>query len=314
MAIGSGLAAQLGIATESTFNTPVAVTRFYEFTDESLSLNKNRVSSQGLRAGGQLPRLERTVITTSDVTGDIALDLTTKGLGLLLAHATGSFPTKSAGSFTFGLGDIGGQSFTCQVGVPQYGGTVVPKTVSGCKIASWELGVSNAGIATGRFTIDGASMTTATALATASYPAAANLFHFAGGAVTLDGATIANIRDFTLSVDNAIKTDRYNIGASGTKAAQVHNGFRPVTGTVTAEFTDSVLLNKVLTDTTASLTLTLTNGADSLAITVSAVKFNGETPKVTGPEAVDVPFTFEAFDNGSTAPLSIVYTTADSAL
>lgn len=314
MAIGSGLAAQLGIATESTFNTPVAVTRFYEFTDESLNLNKNRATSQGLRAGGQLPRLERTVITTSDVTGDVSLDLTTKGLGLLLAHATGTFPTKTAGAFTFGLGDIGASSFTCQVGVPQYGGTVVPKTVSGCKISSWELAVSNAGIATGRFTIDGAAMTTATALATASYPASANLFHFAASAISIDGTPVANIRDFTLSVDNAIKADRYNLGAAGTKAAQVHNGFRPVTGTVTAEFTDSVLLNKVMTDATASMTLTFTNGADSLAITVSAVKFNGETPKVSGPEAVDVQFTFEAFDNGSTAPLSIVYTTADSAL
>jgi hypothetical protein len=314
MAIGSGIGSQLGIATETTFNTAVTVTRFYEFTNESINYNKVTAVGLGLRAGGQVPRSQRRVVTTSDATGDITLDLPTKGLGLLLAHAMGSFPTKSGSSFTFTLGDIYTKSFTSQVGVPQYGGTVTPKTIGGCKISSFELGVSNAGIATGRFSVDGASFTTGTSLATASYSSTTNLFHFAQGAVTVDGSSVANIKDFTLTVDNVIKSDRYNLGAAGVKAEQVINGFRKVSGSITAEFTDTVLLTKFLADTSTGLALTFTSGSDILSITASAVKFDGEAPQVGGPEVIDVNFTFEAYDNGTDAPLTIVYTTTDTAL
>jgi len=314
MAIGSGIGSQLGIATETTFNTPITVTRFYEFTNESINYNKVTAVGLGLRAGGQVPRSQRRVVTTSDASGDITLDLPTKGLGLLLAHAMGSFPTKSGGSFTFTLGDIYTHSFTSQVGVPQYGGTVTPKTIGGCKISSFELGVSNAGIATGRFSVDGASFTTGTSLATASYSSTTNLFHFAQGAVTVDGSSVANIKDFTLTVDNVIKSDRYNLGSAGVKAEQVINGFRKVSGSITAEFTDTVLLTKFLADTSTGLALTFTSGSDVLSITASAVKFDGEAPQVGGPEVIDVNFTFEAYDNGTDAPLTIVYTTTDTSL
>lgn len=314
MAIGSGIGSQLGIATETTFNTPVAVSRFYEFNSESLNYNKTTAVAMGLRAGGQLPRAQRRVVTTSDASGDISIDLPTSGLGLLLAHAMGTFPTKSGSSFTFTLGDVYTKSFTAQVGVPQYNGTVTPKTLGGCKVSSFELAVSNAGIATGRFSVDGASFSTSTSLATASYSATTNVFHFAQGAVTVDGSAVANIKDFSVTVDNALKSDRFNLGATGVKATQVINGFRKITGSITAEFTDTTLLAKFLADTSAALALTFTSGSDALSITVSAVKFDGEAPQVGGPDAVDVNFTFEAYDNGTDAPMTIVYTTADAAL
>lgn len=307
MAIGSGIGSQFGIVTETTFNTAVTVSTFYEFNNESINYNKNTAVGLGLRAGGQLPRSQRRVVTTSDATGDIELDLPTKGLGLLLSHAMGG-TVQTSGTYT--LGDVYSNSFTAQVGVPQYGGTVTPKTISGCKISSWELAVTNAGIATGRFTIDGASFTTGTSLATASYPSGNSVFHFAQGAVTVDGTAVANIKDFSINVDNTLKTDRYNLGASGIKSTQVINGFRKITGSITAEFTDTTLLTKYLADTTLALGITFTSGAASLSITASAVKLDGEAPQVGGPEVIDVNFTFEAYDNGTDAPLTIVYTPA----
>lgn len=315
MAIGSGIGSQLGIATETTFNTNVTVTRFYEFTDESTQYNKKTVEGMGLRAGGLLPRSQRRVVTTFDATGDINLDLPTNGLGLLLAHAMGSFPTKTGGSFTFTLGDTYTKSFSAQVGVPQYGGTVTPKTLTGCKISSFELGVGAGELAVGKFSVDAAGLTTSTSLATASYPANGSIFHFAQGAITLDGSAIANVKDFSVTVDNTIKTDRYNLGASGAKAEQVINGFRKITGKLTAEFTDTTLLAKYLADTTAAVALTFTGASGSaLSITLSAVKFDADTPKVPGPGVVDLAMTFTAYDNGSDAPMTIVYTTSDSSL
>jgi len=325
MAIGSGIGSQLGIATETTFNNAVTVSRFYEFTSESIQYNKKTAVGMGLRSGGLLPRSQRRVVTTSDATGDFTMDLPSNGLGLILAHATGSFPspttvTTGVYSYTFSLGDVFGHSMTAQVGVPQYAGTVTPKTVSGVKVSAFELAVANGGIATGKFTLDGASLTTGTSLATASYTATNNLFNFSQGAITIDGTAVANIRDFTLTVDNVLNVGRYNFGGSGTKNEQVINGFRAITGKCTAEFTDTTLFNKVLSDAQTAIALTFTGNTitgsykQSLTITLSAVKFNGDTPKVSGPEVIDLAMDFTVYDDGSDVPLSIVYQTSDSAL
>ena len=325
MAIGAGIGASLGIANETTFNTGVTVTRFYEFTSESLGYEKNTQVGQGLRAGGQLPRSQRRVVTTVGASGDIEIDLPTRGLGLLLSHAMGNAPTPTnptAGVYlyTFTLGDVYGRSFTAQVGAPQYGGTVTPKTVTGCKVSSFDLGVSNGGIATGRFSIDGAGFSTATSLATPSYAVNGSVFHFAQGAVTVDGTAVANIREFNVSVENTLKTDRYNLGAADTKAEQGIDGFRKITGSVTAEFTDTTLLAKFLADTTLSLALTFTGSTiastykDTLSITVSAAKLDGDTPKVAGPGVIDVTFNFEGYDDGTNAPLTVTYQTSESSL
>ena len=315
MAIGSGIGSSFGIATETTFNTGVTVSRFYEFTSENTNYNKNTAVGMGLRAGGLLPRSQRRVVTTFDATGDVVLDLPTRGLGLLLAHSMSSFPSKVGNSFTFTLGDPYGKSFTAQIGVPQYGGTVTPKTVTGAKIASFEISANQGEIATGTFNIDAAGLTTATALATPSYALNGSVFHFAQGSITVDGSAVANIKSFSLNVDNVLKTDRYNLGSAGAKAEQTNNGFRPVTGTITAEFTDTTLLAKYLADTATALSLTLTASASEiLQITVSAVKFDGNVPAVTGPETIDVDFSFTAYDNGTDVPLTIVYTTPDTSL
>ena len=325
MAIGSGIGSQLGIAAETTFNTPVTVSRFYEFTSENLNYNKKVAVGMGLRAGGQLPRSQRRVVTTSDVTGDIVLDLPTRGLGLLLSQAMGTTPsavttTTGVYSYTFTLGDVYGRSFTAQVGVPQYGGTVTPKTISGAKIQGFELAVAVGGIATGKFTVDAVALTTGVSLATASYSTISNLFNFAQGAITVNGSSVANIKDFTLTVANTLKGDRYNLGAAGLKAEQVINGFRKISGKLTAEFTDTTLLSAYLADSTTALVLTFTgatiaNGqSEKLTITVPAAKFNADTPNVQGPGVIDLGMTFEAYDDGTNQPLTIVYQTADSSL
>jgi hypothetical protein len=325
MAIGSGIGSQLGIAAETTFNTAVTVTRFYEFTSESLNYNKKVAVGMGLRAGGQLPRSQRRVVTTTDVTGDIVLDLPTRGLGLLLAQAMGTSPspttvTTGVYSYSFTLGDVYGRSFSAQVGVPQYGGTVTPKTIGGAKIQGFELAVSNGGIATGKFMVDAASLTTGTSLATASYSTISNLFNFSQGALTINGSSVANIKDFSVTVGNTLKGDRFNLGGSGIKAEQLINGFRKISGKLTAEFTDTTLLSAFLADSTTAIVVTFTGSVIALGatekfvITIPAAKFNADTPNVAGPGVVDLSMTFEAYDDGTNQPLTIFYQTADSSL
>jgi len=325
MAYGAGIGAQLGIKTESTFNTGVTVDHWYEFTSESIKYNKNTAQGMGLRAGGRLPRGQRRVVTTFDAAGDIEIDLPTRNLGLLLGHSMGTFPTATnpasgVYSYAFTLGDTSTTSFTCQVGVPQYGGTVTPKTITGAKMSSFELSVAAGEIAKGRFSIDGAGFTTSTSLATASYSLSGSVYHFAQGTITVDGSSVANVRGFTLTVNNTLKNDRYNLGSTGAKQAQIINGFRAVSGTLDCEFTDTTLLAKYLADTSAAVVLTFTGGVisggvyESLTINLPYVKLDSDTPNVTGPGVVDVQFNFTALDDGTNQPLTITYVTADTAL
>lgn len=329
MAIGSGIGSWLGIKKESVFNTAVTVDRFLEFNSESTKYTKNTVVGQGLRNGGLTPRANRRVVTTFAGEGDFELDIPTRGFGLLLSLATGSVPTgtlaSGAYSYTFVAEDLIGDSFTTQVAVPQYGGTLTYKTLTGCKVSNFELSVGAGDIAKAKFSIDSAGFTSGSSTsATPAFSTASttNLFHFAQGSITDNAAspvTYANIKDFTLSVDNSLKTDRYNLGSAGAKQEQIINGFRAITGTINAEFTDTVLLDKFLADTTAGLKLTFTGGTigsttELLSITLPACKFDGDTPNVTGPGVIDVQFSFTVYDNGTDAPFTIVYRTLDSAL
>jgi hypothetical protein len=326
MAIGAGIGAQFGIVNEATFNTYVAPTKFYEFNSESIQYEKNTAVGMGLRAGGQVARSQRRVVTTFGAGGDLVIDMPTRGLGYLLSHAmggtapTGTLVSTGTYTYTFTLGDVFGRSFTAQAGVPQYGGTVLAKTMTGCKVAGFEIGVDNGGIATGKFTIDAANLVTTQSLATASYALNGGIFHFAQGALTVDAGGVTNVKDFTLTVDNNLKTDRYALGGLGAKSEQTIGGFRKVSGKMTAEFTDAVLMNKFLTDSSAALVLTFTGNLiqgtyyDKLVITVPAVKLNGETPAVAGDGPVDLSLDWEAYDDGTNQPLTILHQTSEATL
>lgn len=327
MAIGSGIGSWLGIKKESVFGTAVTVDRFYEFNSEGTKYVKNTVVGQGLRNGGLVARANRRVVTTLAGEGDFEVDLQTRGMGLLLSLATGSVPTgtlaNGAYTYLFTADDLVGDSFTTQVGVPQYGGTLTYKTLTGCKMTNFELSVGAGDIAKAKFSLDSKGFTTGSSTsATVAYTniATSNLFHFAQGAITDNvSTTYANIKDFSLTVDNSLKTDRYNLGSAGSKSEQIINGFRAISGKVTAEFTDTVLLDKFLADTTAGLKLTFTGATigsttELLSITLPACKFDGDSPMVGGPGVVDVSFGFTVFDNGTDEPFTITYRTLDSTL
>jgi len=327
MAIGSGIGSWLGIKKESVFGTAVTVDRFYEFNSEGTKYVKNTVVGQGLRNGGLVARANRRVVTTLAGEGDFEVDMQTRGMGLLLSLATGSVPTgtlaNGAYTYLFTASDLIGDSFTTQVCVPQYGGTETYKTLNGCKMTNFELSVGAGDIAKAKFSLDSRGFSSGSSTsATVAYAniATSNLFHFAQGSITDNvSTTYANIKDFSLTIDNSLKTDRYNLGAGGSKAEQIINGFRTISGKVTAEFTDTVLLDKFIADTTAGLKLTFEGATigtttELLSITLPTCKFDGDSPMVSGPGVIDVSFGFTVFDNGTDEPFTITYRTLDSAL
>jgi hypothetical protein len=162
MAVGAGLSASLGIATETTVGTPVPVTRFIEFDSESVSLKKNMAQGVGLRQGGLVPRAARRVNTGRSVNGDLDFGVATNGFGLLLTHMLGSFgttPTSIGGGLfrqVHNIGSLQGKSFTTQIVRPDTTGVLTQNafTYPGCKVTDWEVSVATNAEVKAKLTID----------------------------------------------------------------------------------------------------------------------------------------------------------------
>lgn len=93
MAIQTGIDAQLGLVSESTFGTYTAPTRFIDFVSESLSLAVERVKSKAIRAGQRIMRSDDWAPGTKTVEGDIEFEVWNKSFGLVFKHMFGAVST-----------------------------------------------------------------------------------------------------------------------------------------------------------------------------------------------------------------------------
>lgn len=325
----------IGFAKESTYGTGVTPSRFLEFVDESLDFNKTIVQGQGLRVGSRVARSSRRVMPTADAGGDFSLEAVSKGLGLLweFLMGSGSSTLVSAATYqqVFTFADTL-TSATFQKGLPRVDGTVDAYTFLGCTCDSWEMEFGNADIPMIKVTTDAKDVTTGTAYATPSYPSGANLFTFAGGAISTgtftaptatalaSGATaLANVRSGSVKVAHNPATDRYNFGGGGRKAKPTV-GLREITGSLTVEYDSATFRDAVLNETPMSLVLTYTGGAlgtgnETLQIAIPEVKFDGKLPAANAGQMITVDLGFVGLDNLSAAqPMWVVARTADTAL
>lgn len=323
MAIPSGLSAQLGVAEETVYGTPVTVTRFYEFTEESMDCQRDRIESAGLRSGTRVQRSDRWVPGKKAVKGDVTMELGDRSFGLWLKHCLGGVvseqpdaggaPTVWQHTFTPGDLPVG---LTVQVGKTSVLGVCHPFTYHGCRVAEWELAAKVGEIATLKASLIGEDESTDIALATASYPAAMGLMTFIEGSLSVAGSPF-DITEFSIGGDNSLADDRYRFG-SALRKQPVDKGMRAYTGKLGSEFEDLVAYSRFIDGTEAELILlfegaTIT-GAHSYQTKVTAnVRFDGETPKVGGAEIIAQPLSFKCVGNTPATAITIDYTTTDTA-
>lgn len=325
----------VGIVKEVTYGTAVTVSRWLEFTEETLDYTKNVVQGQGLRVGSRVARSGRRVVTTSEAGGDLTVECLSKGQGVLWEALMGTgASTLVSGSVyqqVFTLADTP-PSLTIQKGIPRVDGTVDAYTFTGAQCDSFEVAFGNAEIATVTSSWNARDVTTATAYATPSYATSANLYHFAGGAITTGTVTaptttalassittLANVRSGTIQVSHNPANDRYNFGGAGKKSKPTV-GLREITGTLEVEYDSATFRDAVLNETPMSLIVTYTGGAlgvgsETLQIVVSEMKLDGKLPTSNGGELITVGMEFTVLDNLTAAqPLWVVTRTADAAL
>ncbi|MEU2062905.1 phage tail tube protein [Streptomyces sp. NPDC013455] len=328
MAIGSGLGAQLGIAAETTYGTFVAPTKFLEFTKESLVLKKTTAQSSGIAAGRLMPLSSRRVVTRREASGSIDLEITNKGMGLLLQALMGTTVTPvqqgvtTAYLQTHTLASVAGKSLTIQKGVPLTSGTVTDKTFVGCKVTSGEFSCEAGGMLAASFEVDGKDCDEGQTLAAASY---SNMspFHFGqmavksgtfGAETALDG-----IRKVSVKIERPQDVERFYAGQSALKKEPIENDLVKITGSLETDYVATTLDDLHTSDGATSLVwefvgpLIASTYYETFRITLPAVKLDEGPPVVDGYGVVKPTFSFTALYDGTNLP-KIEYISTDVTL
>lgn len=335
----SGLSGQIGIVAAPSYgDSATAVTRFYEFLNESLTFNPNWLDGQGLKAGQAYQRGSRTVQSQFTGTGDILMEHTdgsaasaaADSMGLWWKHALGSSvttPTQISTSTAYKQihtnGSKAGLYLTTQVGRPQISGvTVQPHTYLGCKIVGWEFSAQDNAIATLKATIDAQTESTSVGLAAASYPTPNSLFTFAdatvftlggaastsGGETTVSGGSSvqSRVNGVTITGATPMKVDRFGLGNAGLKGEPIENAIPTITGTFSTEYfsrTEFYDTFKAGTPTVLQLDFSHGDAGSSnpyrLSFIFPQVKFKTAGMNVGGPDVVPQTVGWQAYDDGS---------------
>lgn len=333
------LLAVQGAVTGLTFTTPTpgtgygdaqTVTRFLEFTQESLALTVERIESSAIRTSNLLLRTDRWTSNRKGAAGDVTFEVANTGFGLLFKHMAGgnsTITTPASGvntrDHTYNLlTDPTSKSLTMQVGRTDQTGTTQPFTYKGCKLDTWELTQDLDGILMLKTTIDAMDEDSTVGLAAASFPASQTLMNFTSGQITIGGANF-DCTKLTLAMNRAINTTRYFIRNNTLKKEPVSNDLIAFTGEIDAEFSDMTAYNRFVNGTLAAVTMTWTGALiETVAgpisyfyqviVTLPQVRFDGGTPNVQNPDVIPINMPIKVLWDGTVQP-SIVYRTTDVA-
>lgn len=354
MGTGSGLCSQFGFKQETVVGTEVTVDHFLKHVSlAGDGLQNIAVTDEGLGGCALVPTIDRTVLVGSQTQRDVELNVGTRGLGLWLKQMMGSSATAvQIGATTayrqiHWIGDVAGKSMTVQLGLPEatQTGTVRAVTMRGVKTSQWEVSQARNELLKLRMSLDGWAETTATALATASYPTGTgatsneplrfNCFSaklggtpsVASGLVSVAGGTeIAGCRGAGAKLVLPLRTDGFYSGGNGVKQEQILAGgaFYQPSADLDLEFRDRTQVYDIYAAySTVALELTWLGKIDigsgnfgKFSVIMPFTKINTNGINVSGPEALDNKGSLLAYgDPAGTLPaLQIEYISVDTTL
>jgi hypothetical protein len=323
----SGLGSQLGLAAETTYGTAVTVAKFFEYTSETLKLDRQYVLSKQLRAGRMMQSSSRRSATTKSAAGGVVLEVPTAGFGpiLNLLHGETVTPSKES-TFTvykqvhpIGTSDPYKKSITLQIGRPTDEGVVNPFTFPGVVATSVALSCQTAGMLTATLALDAQDEVTATSLATASYPTALESFNFTQMKVMVNGVEQKQVRGTTMTFPIPRDTSRYYAGQEH-KAVPLLNDYVAPTVALDVDYSDNTLY-KLFSENHIVPIEVVFEGAiiestfhKTLKFVMPACGFEGDSPNVPGPAVLTQSITIPVLDNGTETPITATYISVDSAL
>lgn len=312
MAIGSGLAAQFGFGLETTVGTAVTVDHFAEFSSENMQAAVQRIESSGLRAGRRTRHAWAE--GTRQVGGTVNFELVNNDVGLLFQAALGTVTTTTSPGgppylHTFTPGDL--PSLTVQLGKPDVAGTVQPYTYNGCFVESWELAANPGEMATMAMTFTGWDETTGTALESASYPSLVR-FTYAHGSLSVGGSAVC-VDDVVVRGNNGLNVYHQICSTSSGLPTIREAAMRDYSGAATADFSSLTQYQRFRDGAEAALSLVFTASTGAVLSITGNVRFDGESPVVSGPETLKqpIPFVFTSITSDASV-LTVALTNTDS--
>jgi len=316
---------QLGIIKESTYATAVTVTKFYEYNSESIEEQEGRTEGDPLRTGFTR-RNDRFTPYFMGASGTVEFDVLTKGFGYWLELMMGTVATTgpvetTVYTHTGTMGDLFGKFFTLQVNRPFHpAGTNQAMTYSGGKVTSWTLSNSVDGNLVLSLDLDFATVSTAIALATVSYPASMEPLAWAKGLVTIGGSNY-DVTEFSLSCNNGLDVDRRFIRNS-TDKKEPTGGKREVEFSLSADFDSLTQRNRAHATTRAAALAAVTATWEGptllgstlypkLAVTVPAARFDSWKGAVADDEGIKQELSGVGLYDGTNSPATLAYSSAD---
>jgi hypothetical protein len=286
MTIATGSRHNLSYVVESTFGTTPANPSFtpIRHTGTTLGLSKDSIESEELREDRQVAHYRH---GNKSVTGDVNFELSYGGLDdLLQATLCGTWATNVL------LAGTTRRSFTVERHHQDIGKFL---RSTGCQFNTMSLSVAPNSMVTGSFGIIGSGFTTSgSALGSSTYSAETTTAPFDSftGSITEAGGAIATVTALELAIDNGMEA-LYVVGSADTLLPSI--GKSSITGSVTAYFEDTALIDKFINETTSAIIFTLTDAAgNDYIFELPKVKYNSGNPEVSGPGAVTVTLDFIA--------------------
>lgn len=191
-------------------------------------------------------------------------------------------------------------SFVLEKGFPDLA-TPYYQLYGGCKVNSLELKVGGDGELLATVNILGATNangsvpyddpTVSDALAQAIFTERFQQFE---AAMKEGGSASSVMTAFSLALSNNLDNSSFVIGGGGVRS-ELPEGIAGVSGTVTALFRDTTILEKAKSNTKSSLQVTWTRGDSVLDLLFPEVKFKESDPGVSGPAGVTIELPFEGF-------------------
>lgn len=293
MTIATGSRHSMAYCAETTFGTTNATPVFKAFrhTSTTLALSKESLQSSELRSDRQIVDFRHGV---KSVSGDAGIELSYGSFDDMIEAALGgtwSADTPTAGIDQLEVG-LSRRSFTIERlfdDITQY------HRFTGCHVNTMNLSVQPSAMVTGSFGMIGKGMTTGTAaIAGATYPAASTTTPFDGftGSINEGGNGIAVVTEMSLSIDNGMAAINV-VGSDETLEPSIARS--NVTGSVTAYFEDSTLLDKFINETETSINFTLADVAgNTYLFSLPRIKYSSGQPDVSDESPVTISFNFQA--------------------
>ena len=282
-----------------TVGSPLGEMAALPYVSFGLNLSKDIYQDDTIRSDR---RRQFNVHGNRSVAGDLVVNLASGSFDAFIASALNSNwalgSPASPNSISDGVTPLSFTIEQSQLDIAQH------RVFTGVKVNTWALDVPVNGIVTSTFGLIGKDMQINAVAADSSVadPTVERPFFHAGGSFSVDGDATCRLSALSLNVDNESQPN-FCLGSDTPR--DITFGFTTITGSATVYFDNADYFNNFLNQTTAAVTFTLTDGTNTLTVTLPKVKYDGTGTSIEGqgPVLLDVPFS--AFSDSGAAIIQV---------